>query len=71
MAKKDRFDMSEENKSFENKKRRKSVVLPFILCLLIAMVIWLYASAKDEKDHAEHTPLEASLATEVDGIDGV
>lgn len=57
MAKKDRYDISEENK----KKRKKKVVLPFILCLLIAIVIWLYASATDEKESMKNSPAEASL----------
>ena len=57
MAKKDRYDVSEGNK----RKRKKKVVLPFILCLLIAIVIWLYASATDEKDSMKNSPSEASL----------
>ncbi|MBR2353458.1 MAG: hypothetical protein IKA76_03030 [Clostridia bacterium] len=42
---------SGENRGLEVKKKKRGVVIPFILCLLIAVAIWLYASANvDEQD---------------------
>ncbi len=68
MAKKNKFDIAEDNKKFTDKKR-KSVVLPFILCLIIAVVIWLYASSTNE-DQNQNDPAEASLQCHVTEASG-
>ena len=71
MAKKEKYDVSDGNKSFENEKKRKGVVLPFLLCLLVAVIVWLYASAVDEKEAQGSVPSETSLSAYADGVDAI
>ncbi len=49
MSKDTRNNIAEEHRGYATKKKRKSVVIPFVLCLLIAIVVWLYASANSEE----------------------
>ena len=47
------------------KKKRKGNILSFLLCLLIALAIWLYASGVQEKEKAEEKESAlAAVATE-------
>lgn len=47
------------------KKKRKGNVISFILCLLIAVAIWLYASSVQEKKaEEENTPSATALSAE-------
>lgn len=48
MSKDTKNNIAEAHRGYSTKKKRKSVVIPFILCLLIAIVVWLYASANSE-----------------------
>ncbi len=54
MSKKEKAELFREEESFVNQKKRKGVIIPFLICLLIAFAIWLYASnAEDEKRKEE------------------
>ena len=51
-------DAVEENGGSAVKPRRKFNIIAFILCLLAAFVIWLYAVNAEKKDR-EETPGDA------------
>ena len=44
---------SYEDVNYVTKKRRKYNVLAFIICVLVAFVIWLYATNKENEKLAE------------------
>ena len=43
----------EENGNYVVKKGRKSNIIAFILCFLVACIIWIYATNAERKDEAE------------------
>ena len=50
------------------KKNKKSSIFAFIVCILIAFVIWAYAEATDKQDKADDLPSEPAVAcAEFDG----
>ena len=51
------------SKKSNSKKKSKGNLLSFLLCLLIAVAIWLYASGVQEKEEAgdENTPAVAAM----------
>ena len=53
MAKKKRLERSEDDGSYVVKKDRKLNIVAFVLCFLIAFVIWIYATNNDKKNKAE------------------
>ena len=61
MSKEKRNAESHDDGSYVVKKSRKSSVLAFILCLLIAFVIWAYADAteSENKAAADSAPVSA------------
>ncbi len=68
MSKKRKNEMAHEEDTFvfKRKKKKKGNILPFILCLLIAFVIWLYASyAEEQKEQEENQGNHAVTAAEV------
>ena len=52
MSKDTKNRISETNREYA-KKERKRVVIPFVLCLLIAIVVWLYATANGDDKKTE------------------
>ena len=46
------------------KKSRKHNILAFILCVLIAFVIWLYATNNEKKEKLEENAVEQAQAVE-------
>ena len=46
-------------------KKRKHVVFPFVLCLLVAIAVWLYASAKSEDEREEADVNKKIAAVEI------
>lgn len=52
MSKEIRNAGSHDDGSYVVKKTKKSSVLAFILCLLIAFVIWAYADATESENKA-------------------
>lgn len=61
-----------ENGSYLVKKSRKGNIIAFIVCLLVAMAIWLYASqVEDDKelpprDDETHENLQSEASSESD-----
>ena len=55
---------SRDDGSYVVKKTKKSSILAFILCILIAFVIWAYAEAT-EKSQAEKTPVSETATAYV------
>ena len=53
MSKRKRNESSRDEANFVAKKNGKFNIFAFILCLLIAVVIWLYASNLDNKNKQE------------------
>lgn len=50
MSKERKLTEEHDDGSYVVKKSRKSSILAFILCLLIAFVIWAYADATENAD---------------------
>ena len=50
MAKRKRNQSSRDDENYVVKNKRKFNILAFILCVLIAFVIWLYASNLEDKN---------------------
>lgn len=53
MSKKKQNERVHDDGSYVVKKSKKRNIIAFILCLLIAFIIWLYASNMEEKKQAE------------------
>ena len=53
MAKRKEKDHGYDDGSYAVKKSRKFSFFAFILCLLIAFVVWLYATGKVNAEHQE------------------
>ncbi len=64
MIKKTRNAESHDDGSYVVKKSKKSSVLAFILCLLIAFVIWAYADATESENKAESDSVTATTSGE-------
>lgn len=65
MSKKKEKDHGYDDGSYVIKKSRKFSIFAFILCLLIAFVIWLYAANKEQQRITEgETPETEALYTE-------
>ncbi len=54
MSKRKRNESSRDDGTYAAKKKGKFNIFAFILCLLIAFVIWLYASNLDDKTKEEN-----------------
>ncbi len=67
MSKKKEKDHGYDDGSYVIKKSRKSSIFAFILCLLIAFFVWLYATNKEQQRMAagEHPSQETLCATVV------
>ena len=66
MSKRKEKDHGYDDGSYVIKKNRKFSVIAFILCVLIAFVIWLYATGKANADQAEaETTAKESLCADV------
>lgn len=69
MSKRKKSEQTHDDGSYVVKKSRKRNIIAFILCVLIAFVIWLYASNIDEKKQAEAMQNALpSYATVVDAV---
>lgn len=66
MSKRKRNESSRDDSNYVAKKNRKLNIFAFILCLLIAFVIWLYASNLEEKNKNENsvTVNQSEISTE-------
>ena len=53
MSKQKQNEQTHDDGSYVVNKSRKRNIIAFILCVLIAFVIWLYASNIEEKKQAE------------------
>ena len=53
MSKRKQSERAHDDGSYVVKKSKKRNIVAFILCVLIAFVIWLYASNIDEKKQTE------------------
>ena len=53
MSKRKLNERTHDDGSYVVKKSKKRTIVAFILCVLIAFVIWLYASKIDEKKQTE------------------
>ena len=53
MAKKKEQDHGYDDGSYVIKKNRKFSIVAFILCMLVAFVIWLYAENKENQKDTE------------------
>lgn len=60
--------MAKQNERVENDgtyvvpKNRKKSILAFILCVLVAFLIWIYASNKEDKERTEGEEESSSVA---------
>ena len=65
MSKRKEKEHGYDDGSYVIKKSRKSSLFAFILCLLIAFAIWLYAANKEQQRIEEGVPTDTeSLYTE-------
>lgn len=53
MSKRKQSERTHDDGSYVVKKSKRRNIVAFILCVLIAFVIWLYASNIDQKKQAE------------------
>lgn len=53
MSKRKQNEMMSDDGTYVVKKNRKMNIVAFILCVLIAAVIWLYATNIEEKEREE------------------
>ncbi len=70
MAKQKQNDCVENDGTYVVPKNRKKNILAFILCVLVALLIWIYASNKEDKERAEGGEDSAAVAvTDVSDTD--
>jgi YbbR domain-containing protein len=50
MSKRKQTDIARDDSSYVAKKPKKFNIFAFILCVLIAFIIWIYASSVEEKN---------------------
>ncbi len=53
MSKRKQNEWNEDDGSYVVKKSRKLNVVAFVVCFLIALVIWIYATNTENKDKTE------------------
>lgn len=53
MSKRKRNEIASEDGAYIIKKNPKMNIVAFILCVLIATIIWLYATNTDQKEREE------------------
>ena len=63
MSKKKQTELMDDDGSYVVKKNRKLNICAFILCLLVALLIWIYATNLENRRRAEEAV--DSAATEV------
>lgn len=64
MSKQKQRDHMEDDGSYVVQKNRKLNIFAFILCLLVALIIWVYATNMEDKERAEEET-ESSTAAAV------
>ena len=70
MSKRKRNESSRDDGTYAAKKKGKFNIFAFILCLLIAFVIWLYASTIEDDKKAENTESKNSTEVTVEANNG-
>jgi hypothetical protein len=66
MSKKKTNEASRETDAFTISPKKKKFFFPFLICLLIAFALWLYASnAEADKNREKEESSDASVAADV------
>ena len=65
MQKDDQNTVEIDDGSYVVKKTKKSSILAFVFCVLLAFVIWAYAEADDKREHAAVTDDASQTGVEV------
>ena len=60
---------SSENQNYEVKRSKKSNIFAFILCLVIAFAIWIFAVNNDKKLAEQQVPSQTPTASESANIE--
>lgn len=70
MSKKKEKEASYDDGSYVIKKKRGFSLFAFILCVVIAFTIWLFAANRERErlTSAETTPTESAYAESFDGV---
>ena len=55
MSKRKQDESMHDDGSYVVKKSRKGNIIAFVLCVLIAFIIWLYATNMENKEKETHT----------------
>lgn len=61
MTEKENVEMREDSVSVAKKKGRRHGLFSLVVCLLIAFVVWLYASSLEKKNQEEQHTNQAYL----------
>lgn len=64
MSKKKQNERMEDDGTYVVPKNRKANIFAFIVCFLVALLIWVYATNLDnkQKSEEENPPLQRSVA---------
>ncbi len=66
MAKKKQNERVEDDGTYVVRKNRKKNILAFILCVLVALLIWIYASNREDREKEEGIE-ESTVVSIADG----
>ena len=66
MSKKKHTELMDDDGSYVVKKNRKLNIFAFILCLLVALLIWIYATNLENRRRAEEAVDSASAEVAAD-----
>ena len=64
MSKRKQDEKMHDDGTYVVKKSRKGNIVAFVLCALIAMIIWLYAINDEKKEAAAQIPSAAEIVAQ-------
>ncbi len=64
MAKRNRDENMHDDGTYVVRKNRKESIIAFIICILIAFAIWIYAKNAEIKENSEEPPVSEAETTE-------
>jgi lysophospholipase L1-like esterase len=64
MSKRKQDEKMHDDGTYVVKKSRKGNIVAFVLCALIAMIIWLYATNDEKKEAEAQTPSTAEIVAQ-------
>ena len=65
MSKRREREIVSDDGTYVVKKNRKMNIVAFVLCFLVSLVIWIYATNTENKDKKEQAEAQSTAAAEI------